>query len=552
MVSENTTPASGRYHRIGKYELKEHIATGGMGAVYRAVDREDGCEVALKVLAPELAARPQTLERFRREAHHGLKLHHENIVALYELGEENGVYFLVMEFVDGVDVQTLIQRTGPMDAAQACDIVRQVALGLDHAWQTGIIHRDIKPSNILLADQGRRRVAKLSDLGLAIQAHDEECRLTRFGNTVGTVDYMAPEQARNSRSVDVRSDIYSLGCTWFHMLAGRAPFAEGSLAERVFKHALVAAPDIRQFNRGVPPCQVTILGRMLEKVPEKRYQTPAELIIDLTSAMASQVRLAAWDSFDASDPDAFQETALQLPANVEPATPPKTVSGAASRRGPREPSGDVAADALQSTAARYFERANQFLAADDPRAALAALRICCQLAPENLEFRQALREAQRASQQRVSGRGWFARAACLPDKLRIWLARRTGKGGQVLAYGERVLSRNVRDLATHVRMAEAAEDLELPELAAWLLEQARMEDAGNIIISRALAGLYERQRNIDRAVTAWQEVCRAAPGDLDASRKVKDLLAQSTIARACREDREGRSGRRPMKGINPG
>jgi eukaryotic-like serine/threonine-protein kinase len=279
MISDSA-PVPYRYARIGKYQIQAHLATGGMGAVYRAVDPERGLTVALKVLPPDLAARPAVLERFRREARHGLKLRHENIVTLYEFGEAEGTFYLAMEFVDGIDLQEHIKRNGPLDPVEACAILLQVARALDHAYQAGIIHRDIKPSNVLLCEKDGHQVAKLTDLGLAVPARDEEFRLTRDGTTVGTIDYISPEQARDSRAVDVRSDLYSLGCTWFHMLTGRPPFAEGSLPERLIKHAEAAPPDVQQFNPRVTAGLVAILQRLLAKKPDDRYQTPAELIKD--------------------------------------------------------------------------------------------------------------------------------------------------------------------------------------------------------------------------------------------------------------------------------
>src|SRR5262245_37841437 len=220
MARETSDKDSGRYSLVGKYQVVGHIATGGMGAVYRALDPDTGAEVALKILAPEMAARPDLLERFRREARHGTRLRHENIVTLYEFGEAGGTNFLVMEYVEGIDLFHYIERCRMLDPAEAVDILTQVVHALDHAFRQNIVHRDIKPSNILLTEVDGRLVAKLTDLGLAREAGDEEFKVTRDGSTVGTVDYMSPEQARDSRATDTRSDLYSLGCTLFHMLTG--------------------------------------------------------------------------------------------------------------------------------------------------------------------------------------------------------------------------------------------------------------------------------------------------------------------------------------------
>src|SRR5262249_38939766 len=144
-----------------------------------------------------------------------------------------------------------------------------------------VVHRDIKPSNVLLKEERGRLLAKLTDLGLALAVNEDEFRLTKMHNTVGTVDYMSPEQARDSGSADIRSDIYSLGCTFYHMLAGRAPFAEGGLTERLLKHVQEEPPDIRSFNSAVPAPLTWLIRRMMAKRPADRYQTPSELLADL-------------------------------------------------------------------------------------------------------------------------------------------------------------------------------------------------------------------------------------------------------------------------------
>ena len=273
--------------RIGKYEVVKHIATGGMGAVYRAVDTELDRPVALKVLNPEIAAQESMLNRFRREAKAAARLRHENIVAIYDVGEVNGTHYLALEFVDGIDLHEYIGRKGKLPAEEARQIVMQAAKALDHAHNQGIVHRDIKPSNFLIARQNDRLLVKMTDLGLArtkSESKEEEYRLTRAGTTVGTIDYMAPEQSRDSGAADIRSDIYSLGCTFYHMLAGKGPFSEGSLPERIYLHAEVDPPDIRGLNADVPEGLVVVLSKMLAKKPEDRYQTPAELIKDLENS----------------------------------------------------------------------------------------------------------------------------------------------------------------------------------------------------------------------------------------------------------------------------
>jgi serine/threonine protein kinase len=278
MTSDSTPKGQRRTVRIGKYEVLAHIATGGMGAVYRAFDTEQGREVALKVLTPELAVKPAMIERFRREARHAAKLRHENIVTIFEFGETNGTFFIAMEFVDGVDLHDFVQRKGPLDPAEALTIVTQACQALDHAHQTGIVHRDIKPSNFLVAGSGEQLQVKLTDLGLAREANNEEFRVTKAGTTVGTLDYMAPEQAHDSGKADVRSDLYSLGCTWYHLLAGQPPFHEGGLAQRLLSIMKEEPPDVRTLNPRVSAATWAALRRLLAKSPAERFQTPADLL----------------------------------------------------------------------------------------------------------------------------------------------------------------------------------------------------------------------------------------------------------------------------------
>ena len=252
-----------------------------MGAVYKALDVEANREVALKVLPPDLAANPRMCERFQREAKSVAKLRHENIVALYEFGEMAGTYYLALEFIDGVDLHEYIQQHGKIDIKLARELLKQATKALAHAHSQNLVHRDIKPSNFLITQKDGQPLLKLTDLGLARDPREQDGRLTRDGVTIGTVDYMSPEQAHDSGKADIRSDIYSLGCTFYHMLAGHAPFNEGSLIEKVTRHANVEPPDIRKLNGDVPDDLVYILGRTLRKDPDQRYQTPLELLHDL-------------------------------------------------------------------------------------------------------------------------------------------------------------------------------------------------------------------------------------------------------------------------------
>lgn len=295
--------------RIGKYEIQKKIGAGGMGAVFLALDTTLNRTVALKVLPRDKASNPTLVKRFKAEAQSAANLRHDNIVMVYEAGEADGYLYIALEYVEGTDVANLVQKRGMMPVGRTIEVIGQVALALQHAYEQGIVHRDIKPGNILLRKDG---VAKLADLGLARAVDDTlDTSITRAGTTVGTVDYMAPEQARDSKAADVRSDLYSLGCTWYFMLTGAAPYPEGSLRDKLRAHALTPLPDPRSLNPAVGEALIAVMRRMTEKDATQRYQTPAELIADLeTATHASQMVSDA--ILGESDSDASKTTRGKL------------------------------------------------------------------------------------------------------------------------------------------------------------------------------------------------------------------------------------------------
>lgn len=308
MSPDSAPQPNKRVLRIGKYEVIEHVATGGMGAVYRARDTELDRIVALKILQAELAAKPLLLERFRREARHAARLRHENIVTIYEYGVYRDTHYLALEFVDGTDLDDLIEQRGRLDPEEVRQIGVQAARALAHAHKHGVIHRDIKPANFLLTQVDGRMIIKLADFGLARIENDDDFKVTRDGSTVGTIDYIAPEQSRDSRAADTRSDIYALGCTLYHLLTGQAPYPEGGLGERLLKHLEAPPPDVRALNPSVSAAFTTVLWKMLAKKPSNRYQTPTEL-------------LAALESVEASTPEPLPDFLEVLPE--EPGREPK-------------------------------------------------------------------------------------------------------------------------------------------------------------------------------------------------------------------------------------
>jgi serine/threonine-protein kinase len=265
--------------QIGSYRILERIGAGGMGTVYKAVHVELDRIVALKVMPPEMNNNPTNVARFKREAKAAAQLQHENIVQIYDVSEDKGRHYLALEFIKGRDLSDIIAKKKMLPAKESVEILKGATNALQHAFEKGIVHRDIKPSNFLITENN---VVKLCDMGLALRADaGEESKVTRDGTTVGTVDYMSPEQARDSRLADTRSDIYSLGCTLYQMLTGRTPFEEGSIPEKLFKHASAAPPDPLQFNPEIPPAVLYIMNKMLEKKAEDRYQNPKDLLADL-------------------------------------------------------------------------------------------------------------------------------------------------------------------------------------------------------------------------------------------------------------------------------
>ncbi len=275
--------------QFASFQIISQIGVGAVGAVYRARWPDVGKEVAVKVLLRELAGNELILKRFLREAQAMARLNHENIVQLHAVGEHDGQHYLVMEFVAGIDALRYLRKKGPLSVTEALEISRQAALALQHAHEQGIVHRDVKPSNLLLTKKDGRPLVKLTDFGLGrdLQNQDES-HLTRMGAAVGTVDYMAPEQARGSHLADIRSDLYSLGCTLYHMLTGRTPFPQGEFLEKLYKHVHVMPADPRDFTPDLPDDVIRLLGKLLAKRPEDRIQTPAEVVREIERIQASE------------------------------------------------------------------------------------------------------------------------------------------------------------------------------------------------------------------------------------------------------------------------
>src|SRR5262245_17143857 len=261
---------------IGKYKVLERLGSGGMGQVFLCEHKLMRRRVAVKVLPTAKATDPSSLERFYREARAVAALDHQNIVRAYDIDQDDNLHFLVMEYVDGSSLQDIIRKTGPMNPTRACHYIYWSAIGLKHAHAAGLIHRDIKPGNILVDRQG---VVKILDLGLARFFNDDQDLLTKKydESVLGTADYLAPEQAIDSHTVDGRADIYSLGATFYFLLTGNPPFAEGTVAQKLLWHQTRAPRPVREVRPDVPADVAAVLGKMMSKKTEERYQTPAQL-----------------------------------------------------------------------------------------------------------------------------------------------------------------------------------------------------------------------------------------------------------------------------------
>jgi serine/threonine-protein kinase len=265
--------------RIAHFEVHERIGSGGMGAVFRATDVDLAREVALKVLHPSVAADSALVSRFRNEARACARLNHDNIARVYYTGQQDGIHFIAYEYANGRTFKELTQQRGVLTSSETVNYAIQATLALNHIFAAGIVHRDIKPSNIILTDTGR---VKIVDLGLARrESTDSIGDITVAGTTLGTFDYISPEQARDPRTADVRSDIYSLGCTMYHMLTGQPPYPEGTAVQKLLDHQGKAPPDPATLNPKIEPDLAFIVQKMMSTQPDERYQDPGQLLTDL-------------------------------------------------------------------------------------------------------------------------------------------------------------------------------------------------------------------------------------------------------------------------------
>ncbi|MFL5245552.1 MAG: WD40 repeat domain-containing serine/threonine-protein kinase [Gemmataceae bacterium] len=290
---------------IGPYQVLDRLGEGGMAKVYKARHRLLNRLVALKVIRKDRLRSPDAVSRFFREVQGAAQLAHPNIVLAYDAGAVNGTHYFAMEYVPGVDLGRLVKESGPLPISQACEVVRQAALGLQHAYEAGLVHRDIKPSNLLLTTDknGAERPAngrpgsehllhkdlvKISDMGLVRfealpESAEDSASLTQIHTVLGTPDFIAPEQARDSRNADIRSDLYSLGCTFYYLLTGQVPFPGAAPMEKLIKHWLEDPTPISYLRPGTPDKVVRLVETLMAKKSEDRFQTPLEVVREIES-----------------------------------------------------------------------------------------------------------------------------------------------------------------------------------------------------------------------------------------------------------------------------
>lgn len=265
---------------LGPYVLLDRLGQGGMGQVFKARHRLMNRTVALKIIRQELLAKPDAVQRFQREIRMAAQLDHPHLVRAHDAAQIGAIHILVMEYADGTDLQKLVRQSGPLPISQACEYIRQAALGLQYAMERGMVHRDIKPSNLQITAQGR--VVKILDMGLArTQAGEGDAdsgdALTQQRMILGTPDYIAPEQISDARQVDSRADIYSLGCTLYFALTGQPPFPDGAWDEKLACHRRAEPRPLEQLRPDVPGALGLVVRRMMAKRPDDRYAAPLEV-----------------------------------------------------------------------------------------------------------------------------------------------------------------------------------------------------------------------------------------------------------------------------------
>lgn len=308
----------------GKYKLLDRLGAGGMGMVFLAEHKVMRRKVAMKVLPASFAKDQSAVERFHREARACAALDHPNIVRAHDVDQDGKMHFLVIEYVEGASLHDIIRDEGPMDIRKAADCIRQAALGLQHAHESGLVHRDIKPANLMVTRgpagaADRPATVKILDFGLArlVSELRPGGTLTEDGSVMGTADYMAPEQANDPHHADIRADVYSLGCVLYQLLAGQPPFPTGSWIQRLRAHQTESPRPLTALRPDVPAPVARVVEKMMAKDPAQRYQTPLEV----AQALPTQELLTRWQN---------EQATLAGPAH--PGAPPPDRPATRSRR----------------------------------------------------------------------------------------------------------------------------------------------------------------------------------------------------------------------------
>jgi tRNA A-37 threonylcarbamoyl transferase component Bud32 len=316
---------------LSKYKLLGHLGTGGMSSVYLAEHRVMHRRVAVKVLPKNRVEDSSYLARFHLEAKAAAALDHRNIVRAYDVDNEGDTHFIVMEYVEGKDLQSIVKQSGPLDFDLAANYTLQAAEGLQHAHEAGLIHRDVKPANLLVDEKG---VVKILDMGLALFADDNKASLTveHNENVLGTADYLSPEQALNSHKVDARADVYSLGCTLYFTLTGHAPFPEGTLAQRIAKHQSAMPAPIAIDRPDCPAELAAMCMKMMNKKPAHRYASAKDVADAISGWLGDRGQLLERDA-------ALSSKALAVGAGM--ASGASRIGGSSAARLPQSPAARV-------------------------------------------------------------------------------------------------------------------------------------------------------------------------------------------------------------------
>jgi serine/threonine-protein kinase len=311
---------------IGQYRILDQLGRGGMGRVFKAVHQTMNRIVALKVVASSLVKNERAQQMFMREVRAAARLMHPNIVTAYDANQIGERHYMVMEFVDGPNLEHLVRDRGPLSVGQACDFIRQAALGLQYAHEMGMVHRDIKPANLLVQGVGTdgkptRCVVKILDFGLA-RLHEPKpgqpqpaggSIFTQQNMVVGTPDYISPEQAKDLHKADIRSDLYSLGCTLYYLLTGQVPFPGGNTVEKLVRHGTEEPQPIEQLRTDIPAEVAAIVKKLMAKDPANRYPTPS----DLANALAPHA-VAAPPTWTAEEQTELDDTDFRTPSVIDP------------------------------------------------------------------------------------------------------------------------------------------------------------------------------------------------------------------------------------------